>query len=203
MSWPEDFHPEVGYLLPSQRTRRLIRFVSLAAGFGLLVGVCGTLALLAPHGEEPNPIINKPTSPFVAAEQSVSQDAGSTTALASGPVPTDDAGTSDSPVAERRFWTRRLRALCLNPPSATNQACSFRRKFHVAKAPEPSASPTINSTSNKGVDDTTQRPKRPQKYMVTQTRRQRPAVEPSDYPRDYASSIRYGERAYFDRGGFW
>jgi hypothetical protein len=199
MSWPEDFHPEVGYLLPSMRVRKLIRSLLLAACFGVLVGIGGTLALLAPHGEKPTPNTSRLTSAFLVAEQ------GPAEAVASGPVTTEVADTSDNPVALRRFWpTGRPRALC--SLSTTHQACSFHRNGHtdVAAALGPGASPAITSSPSKGVDDATQGSKRPQKPTVTQARKQRPAPEPSDYPRVYASpGMRYGERAYFDRGGFW
>jgi hypothetical protein len=206
MSWSEDFHPEVGYLLPSMRVRRLIRVVLLAVCFGVLVGVGGTLALLAPYGEKPTPNTSRPASALLAAE-APAEASESMAAVVSGPVTTEVADTSDNPVALRRFWpTGRPRTLCSNPLSATHQACSFHRNgpTDVAATLGPGASPAITSSPSKGVDDATQGSKRPQKSTIPRARKQKPAPEPSDYPRVYAGpGVRYGERVHFDRGGFW
>jgi hypothetical protein len=206
MSWPEDFHPEVGYLLPSLRVRRLIRFGSLGAAFGLLVGVGSTLSLLERHGENPIPTINRPTSTFRATE-TPRFEPGESIVTASVPMTTAVADTSDSPMALRRFvQPARPRGACSPPsPTAISNSCSFHRnrRTYMAAVPVPDASPVTNDIPIKG-DDATQRPKKSQKTTVTQTRRQKTVLDLSDYPRAYASpGLRYGERASFDRGDFW
>jgi hypothetical protein len=49
MSWHDDFHPEVGYLLPSRAFRRKVRMAAFAAAIGAIVGAGATALLWKPR----------------------------------------------------------------------------------------------------------------------------------------------------------
>jgi hypothetical protein len=202
MAWSEDFHPEVGYLLPSLRVRRLLRFGLLAGGFGLMLGIGGTLALVQAPWAKSSPI--KPsTLNLTTPENSLPEEGDS---MPTGTADTALAGlsyTDDSPV--RQLWPARTsRARCVNASPSPNQACSFHRNHAaVASAMEAAPSQALSSIPGKAFDDGAQQSKRPQKGSV-QTRRHKPTLEAPEYPRQYGNpGVQYGFRAYPDHGGFW
>jgi hypothetical protein len=179
MSWPEDFHPEVGYLLPSTRIRRIMRVGLVAAGLGLTAGIGGTLALLSPHGEN-----------AIGGREAISADI----------APTKVADIKDTPGTLRRFSSARAQSShCFYPFPSSHTACSFHRTGHseLAAGPEWGASQAMG----KALDEKLHQSERA--APMKQGKRWKPAF-PSDHAHQYASpGLRYGERASLDRGGFW
>jgi hypothetical protein len=205
MSWQEEFHPEVGYLLPSRKVRRLIRSAVLWAGFGILVCVSGTLALLAPRSESPN--LDRPSSSAYGIAEAPPTPAEPEASIAAVNSPPAIRGDIFPAVAATRFRFNGRRAECPSLSVAIKEgACTFHRnrRTDLAAVPNPDVSPVINGIPTPGADDATQRPKKPQSTAVRQSRRQKPALERSDNPQVYPiPGVRYGERPYSDRGGFW
>jgi hypothetical protein len=193
VTWRDEFHPDVGYLLPSVRFYRRIRLVLQAAGFGLIVGIAGTLAFWA--STKPNQNVG----PYLAADKSA-------TAAAASHEPSDLADTAESAVALQGGQpTDRSDSFCVSPRlSTTKKGCSVDRSDHadVPAASAPVASPAWSSVSNDSIEDATQRPKKARKTTMASTRKQKPALDPSDYHAFYASP---GKRHvdWADRGGFW
>jgi hypothetical protein len=201
MSWQEELHPEVGYLLPSRKVRRLLRFAVLWAAFGIVVGATGTLALLAPRSES-----QSPESPaYGVAEAPPAEPEEPITAVSFSPATGGDVtGTAAAP--RLRFIGRRANCLSLSV-AIKNGACTFYRTPHteMAAAPSPNISPAINSVPSPGADGGTPRSNKPRNTIARLSRRQNPALEASSGDRRaYAShGARYEDRPSFDRGGFW
>jgi hypothetical protein len=193
MSWPEDFHPEVGYLLPSTRIRRIMRVGLVAAGLGLTAGIGGTLALHSPHE---NAITVQNGQPTMVDE--LPPDGRE--AISADVVPTKVADIKDTPGTLRRFSSARAQSShCFYPFPSSHTACSFHRTGHsdLAAGPEWGASQAMG----KALDEKLHQSERA--APMKQGKRWKPAF-PSDHAHQYASpGLRYGERASLDRGGFW
>jgi hypothetical protein len=73
MSWPdefhpEDFHPEVGYLLPSRSLRRSMRLAAVAALVGVVVGSGMTAFLMRPPVRAPRAGLAETPQPQTTAD---------------------------------------------------------------------------------------------------------------------------------------
>lgn len=199
MPWPEDFHPEIGYLLPSTRIRRIMRVGLLAAGFGLTVGVGGTLAWLSPHGENAITDKNEPASNLTIVEKLPSDVQE---VIPAAIATTQDADIKDIPGPVRRFSSIRAQSShCFDSFPPPNAACSF----HRTRQADVAAGPGLGALQAMGkvLDETPRQSERTGKPPVKQSERLKPAA-PSDNTHQYASrGLRYHDRASFDRGGFW
>jgi hypothetical protein len=171
----------------------------MAAGFGLTIGVGGTLALLSPHAEKSIIDKNEPASNLTMVEKAP-PDEGE--AFSAGTAPTKDVDIADTPGTLRQFSLARAQsAHCRDPFSSPDPACFFHRtrQTDVAAVPELDAPQAIGKVA----DDMPHQSERPAKAPVKQGKRLKPAML-SEHAYQYASPrLRYGDRNSLDRGGFW
>jgi hypothetical protein len=199
MSWQEEFHPEVGYLLPSRKVRRLLRFAVLCAAFGIVVGTTGTLALLASRSESQSP---EPPA-YGIADAPAAAPVDPITAVPPPATVGDVPETASTP----RFRFTGRRANCRSLSVAVKDGpCTFHWIAHtdVAATPSPAIPVPVNNVPSPGTDGAPARSKKPTNTAVRQIKRQNPTPEPPENSWAYATrGGRYGDRRSFDRGGFW